>query len=49
MVIAMGVEMVLACVALALVARGSKLCEVFTTLAAWFAVLLVLYVLGVFL
>jgi len=47
MVIAIGLAMVLACVVLALVVRGSRLCAVFTTLGVWVAVLLVLYVLGV--
>jgi len=47
MVIGIGLAMVLACVVLALVARGSRLCAVFTALGVWLAVLLVLYVLGV--
>jgi len=47
MVIAIGLAMVLACVVLALIAQGSRLCAVFTALGVWLAVLLVLYVLGV--
>jgi len=47
MAIAIGVAMVLTCVVLAIVARGSRLCVVFTALGVWVAVLLVLYVLGV--
>jgi cytochrome bd-type quinol oxidase subunit 1 len=47
MVIAIGLAMVLACVVLARVARGSRLYAVFTALGVWLAVLLILYVLGV--
>lgn len=47
MVIVIGLAMVLACVVLALIARGSRLCAVFTALGVWMAVLLALYVLGV--
>ena len=47
MAIAVGLAMVLACVVLARLARGSTLCGVFTALGVWMAVLLILYVLGV--
>jgi len=46
MAIAVGLAMVLACVVLARVARGSTLCGVFTALGVWLALLLVLYILG---
>lgn len=47
MAIAVGLAMVLACVVLARLARGSTLCAVFTVLGVWMALLLILYVLGV--
>ena len=47
MAIAVGLAMVGACVVLARVAQGSKLCGVFTVLGVWLTVLLVLYILGV--